>query len=151
MLGISIFTNSMIVAATLIGSALSEEFRANLFSLRGLPFIFGGIVLLSFLVWVAWKTASVIRYAVREHDVILQTGIFWRKETVQPIARIQHVEQSQGPLDKRFGLYTLKLFSAGTGHVTFQIPGLDARTAARLRRFLLERARLHPVAASGHA
>ena len=89
------------------------------------------------LAWLGHRTASVIRYAIREHDVIVQSGIFWRKETVQPIRRIQHVEQHQGPIDRRFGLYELKLFSAGTGHFTFRIPGLDAASAARIKHYLL--------------
>jgi hypothetical protein len=80
----------------------------------------------------------VIRYAIREHDVIVHAGVFWKKETVQPIRRIQHVEQHQGPIDKRYGLYELKLFSAGTGQFTFRIPGLDATAAARIKQFILE-------------
>jgi len=79
-----------------------------------------------------------VRYAIREHDVIVQSGVFWQKETLQPIRRIQHVEQHQGPVDKRFGLYELKLFSAGTGHFTFRIPGLAADAAARIRQFILD-------------
>lgn len=140
-LGLSLSFWSIILLGVLIAGAVIDPFRANLFSVRALPFIGGGAALPTFMIWFAWKSASVIRYAVREQDVIVQTGIFWRKETIQPIARIQHVEQTQGPLDKRFGLYTLKLFSAGTGHVSFQIPGLSARTAARLKRYLLEKTR----------
>ena len=90
-----------------------------------------------FIAWFAHKAASVIAYAVREHDVIVRSGVFWKKETVQPIRRIQHVEQHQGPIDKRFGLYELKLFSAGTGHFTFAIPGLDAKSAARIKQLVL--------------
>lgn len=93
---------------------------------------------LVFVAWFSHKSASVIRYAIRQHDVIVQSGVLWKKETVQPIRRIQHVEQHQGPIDKRFGLYELKLFSAGTGHFTFRIPGLDAAAAARVKQFILE-------------
>ena len=138
-LGISAAFWTLVVLGVVVANILADGLRSAVFSLRALPYIFGAAILIAFLMWVAWKSASVIRYAVREHDVIVRTGIFWRKETVQPIVRIQHVEQTQGPLEKRFGLYTLKLFSAGTGHVTFQIPGLTARTAARLKRFLLEK------------
>jgi hypothetical protein len=96
------------------------------------------IALFLFLGWFSHKSASVIRYAIREHDVIVHAGVFWKKETVQPIRRIQHVEQHQGPIDKRYGLYELKLFSAGTGQFTFRIPGLDATAAARIKQFILE-------------
>jgi membrane protein YdbS with pleckstrin-like domain len=142
-LGVSIAFWAICLLVILLAAVIIDPFGQALFAIEALPFFAGGLVVLSFAIWVSWKSASVIRYAVREADVIVQSGIFWRKETIQPIVRIQHVEQAQGPLDKRFGLYTLKLFSAGTGHVTFQIPGLSARTAARLKRFLLEKAQSH--------
>lgn len=110
----------------------------------GLPIAIASLIhglvaaLLIFLGWFSHKSASVIRYAIREHDVIVHSGVFWKKETVQPIRRIQHVEQHQGPIDKRYGLYELKLFSAGTGQFTFRIPGLDATAAARIKQFILE-------------
>jgi hypothetical protein len=93
---------------------------------------------MALLAWFVHEAASVMRYAVRERDVIVRSGVFWKKETVQPIRRIQHVEQHQGPVDKRFGLYELKLFSAGTGHFTFRIPGLDAAAASRIKQFILD-------------
>jgi uncharacterized protein len=95
------------------------------------------LCLLAFLAWFSFKSARVMRYALRQHDVIVQSGIFWKQETVQPIRRIQHIEQHQGPIDKRFGLYELKLFSAGTGDFTFRIPGLDAGSASGIRQFIL--------------
>ena len=88
-------------------------------------------------VWLPYRWASTLRYAVRQHDVIRRSGIFWRTETVQPIKRVQHVEREQGPLDKRFGLSTIKLYSAGTGNVTLRIPGLDVETSATLSRYIL--------------
>lgn len=104
----------------------------------GPGFLILGAVLafLSFVAWFAYKSASVIRYAVRQHDIIVHSGVYWKKETVQPIRRIQHVEQLQGPVDKRFGLFKLKLFSAGTGHFTFEIPGLDAERAASIKQHI---------------
>ena len=91
----------------------------------GLPSLAAGLLfilillLFVFLAWFTHRSARVMRYAVRQHDVVVRSGVFWKQETVQPIRRIQHVEQHQGPVDKRFGLYELKLFSAGTGHFTF--------------------------------
>jgi membrane protein YdbS with pleckstrin-like domain len=65
----------------------------------------GALLCLSgFLAWFLFRSAQVVRYALRQHDVIVQSGVFWKQETVQPIRRIQHIEQHQGPIDKRFGL-----------------------------------------------
>jgi hypothetical protein len=101
----------------------------------------GALLVLSWIGWVNYAYARVLRFAVREHDVIVRSGIFFRKETVQPISRVQHVERVQGPLDKRYGLAKLKLFSAGTGGVSFAIPGLALETALRLQEFILARKR----------
>ena len=139
----------VVLGVALVSEAIAFVFAtvliyAVLVPQAGLPIAFallihgGVIVLLAFLAWLARKSASVIRYAIREHDVIVRSGVFWKKETVQPIRRIQHVEQHQGPVDKRYGLYELKLFSAGTGHFTFRIPGLDANAAARIKQFILD-------------
>jgi len=43
----------------------------------------------------------------------------------------------RGPIDKWAGLAKLKLFSAGSMRETFTIPGLPLRTAARIRRYVL--------------
>lgn len=99
--------------------------------------VLGVLSLAAAIAWYAYKSASVIRYAVRDHDVIVQSGVFWKRETIQPIRRIQHVEQLQGPVARRFGLSRIKLFSAGTGHSAFEIPGLQAQTAAQVRQSLL--------------
>jgi membrane protein YdbS with pleckstrin-like domain len=133
---------SFVAAVALVAAVLlvmTPPLRAFVASVAGIPFVSLFVGLLGFIAWFPHKAAGVIRYAVREHDVIVRTGVFWRQDTIQPLRRIQHVEQAQGPLDKRAGLYTLKLYSAGTGQATFSIPGLDARTAAKLKRFLLTR------------
>lgn len=123
-----------ILVATLIAFGIADATGPGRWWLVGLVVVLG-----SALTWFRHKAASVISYSVREHDVILRNGVFWKKETVQPIARVQHVERAQGPVEKRLGLARLKLFSAGTGHVTFEIPGLDADTALRIQAFILER------------
>jgi membrane protein YdbS with pleckstrin-like domain len=111
--------------------------KAGMPLLAAIPLLAVILLLFAFLAWFTYQSACVMRYALREHDVIFRSGVFWKQETVQPIRRIQHVEQHQGPIDKRFGLYELKLFSAGTGHFTFRVPGLDEDSASRIRQFIL--------------
>jgi membrane protein YdbS with pleckstrin-like domain len=84
-----------------------------------------------------FKATRAIGYAVREHDLILKSGLFWQKEVIQPIRRIQHVELTRGPLEKRLGFANVRLFSAGSARATFTIPGLRLITAARIRRHVL--------------
>ena len=99
------------------------------------------ILVLSLLVWIdiyTWLNARIIRYALRQHDLVVRTGLFWRSETIQPLRRVQHVELTRGPLDKRYGLANIKLFSAGTGQSTFVIPGLRLNQAEKIRTYILD-------------
>lgn len=88
-------------------------------------------------------------FALREHDLIYRTGVFWRSETVQPLKRVQHVELTRGPLEKRMALASLAVYSAGSGSATFTIPGLEYTDAERLRDYLLEPAGEGAGAADG--
>lgn len=84
-----------------------------------------------------FKSARAIKYSIRDHDLVMKSGLFWQKEVIQPIRRIQHVELTRGPLEKRLGLAKIHLYSAGTSGATFTIPGLRLLTAARIRRYVL--------------
>ena len=88
-----------------------------------------------------WPVISVPRigYAVRERDIIYKSGVFWHTITAVPFNRIQHVEKSSTPLDRRFDIATLQLFTAGGAGGDLKIHGLPARTAERLRFFILEK------------
>lgn len=135
-LAVSFETVMLLVVAGILLTI--PEPRALLTSARGALVVAGALSLAALVAWFAHKSASVIRYAVREHDVIVRKGVFFKRETIQPIRRIQHVEQLQGPVARRFGLYSIRLFSAGTAHFAFEIPGLGAETAARLRQAILK-------------
>jgi membrane protein YdbS with pleckstrin-like domain len=84
-------------------------------------------------------SARAKRFAIREHDILFESGVFWRSQTIQPLNRIQHVEISNGPIDKRYGLAEIHLFSSGSGSATYVIPGLPIRVAEHLREFVLSR------------
>ena len=89
----------------------------------------------------AWPFLSVPRqgYAVRDKDIIYNSGVFWRTVTAIPFNRIQHVEKSSTPLDRRFNIATLQLFTAGGSGGDLKIYGLSAETAESLRTFILNR------------
>ncbi len=81
-------------------------------------------------------------WAMREHDLIAKSGVLWRSVTVLPIARIQHVETSHGPLERFHGIARVKLFTAGGMTADLVLLGLDLETADRLREYLVEQIRL---------
>lgn len=77
-------------------------------------------------------------YALREHDISYKSGVIFTKMVSQPILRIQHVELSRGPIDRKIGLAKLQVFSAGGALHTFEIPGLPIDEAQKIRQFILD-------------
>jgi hypothetical protein len=75
------------------------------------------------------------RYEIRPDEVDLQRGIFWVARTLVPLARIQHVDTRQGPLQRRFGLATVVFFTAAGPN---QIPELSTPVAAGVRDRIAE-------------
>lgn len=81
--------------------------------------------------WRSW------RYAERADDLLIAHGVLWRELTVVPYGRMQLVEVTSGPLDRKYGLARLQLHTAAaTTDAT--IPGLSPTEAERLRDRLTE-------------
>ncbi|MDQ3794131.1 MAG: PH domain-containing protein [Actinomycetota bacterium] len=110
------------------------------FLVRILPFLaalglFAALaVVMPDLRWRRW------RYEIREGEVDLQQGIVWVSRTLVPLARIQHVDTRQGPLQRRFGLATVVFYTAAGAN---RIPELSAPVAARVRDRIAELTREH--------
>jgi membrane protein YdbS with pleckstrin-like domain len=75
------------------------------------------------------------RYEIRPDEVDLQRGIVWVSRTLVPLARNQHVDTRQGPLQRRFGLATVVFYTAAGPN---QIPELSAPVAALARDRIAE-------------
>jgi membrane protein YdbS with pleckstrin-like domain len=86
-----------------------------------------------------WPSISIRHkgYVLREKDILYKSGVVWRTVTAVPFNRIQHVEKSSTPLDRRYGLASLQLFTAGGSGGDLKIDGLPAKTAEKLRVFIL--------------
>ena len=84
------------------------------------------------LLWPALQYKH-FRYSVREHDLLVQAGVLFRRWSAIPHSRIQHVDTRQGPLERYLGLSRLQLFTAAGVSADGSIPGLDADEAERLR------------------
>ena len=59
--------------------------------------------------WLVWPLIAYPKrgYVVRDKDLLFRKGVIWRSVTAVPFNRIQHVETSHSPLDRKFGLATL--------------------------------------------
>jgi len=93
--------------------------------------------------------ANKIAYGLFKHEIVLREGLFWVSTTALPYTRLQHVNLSQGPLERKFNLVTLKCFSAGSGMAEIDLPGINADLAEHLRQHLLSQATAsHPLSAT---
>ncbi len=78
-----------------------------------------------------------LRFGVDATGIAIERGILWRSRIALPRARIQHTDVSQGPLQRRFGVGTLKLYTAGSRYTKIELPGLAHAEAIALRDALL--------------
>jgi uncharacterized protein len=76
-------------------------------------------------------------YRVDDQGIQICRGVYWRVVINVPRSRVQHIDVSQGPLDRRYGLGTLVLYTAGTDHAKVQLGGLEHGRALRIREHLL--------------
>ncbi|MGZ9899109.1 PH domain-containing protein [Shewanella gaetbuli] len=92
------------------------------------------------IVRLIYLQSRAVCYGVFDHEFIMRKGLFWVSTTALPYTRLQHVNLSQGPVERRFSLSTLKCFSAGSGEAEIHLPGLSTQTAEHLRQHLLHQA-----------
>ena len=99
------------------------------------------VVVAAVLVW-AWiligRNQRSWKYAERDDELLVSHGIMFRELVVVPYGRMQFVDVTAGPLDRRFGLATVQLHTAAAA-TDAQIPGLVPAEAARLRDRLAAR------------
>jgi membrane protein YdbS with pleckstrin-like domain len=100
-----------------------------------------GVVGVAGVAWAFVVVGRAVRswgYAEREEDLLVTRGILFRQLVVVPYGRMQFVDVTAGPLDRRFGLSTVQLHTASAA-TDAQIPGLTPAEAARLRDRLAAR------------
>ena len=60
-------------------------------------------------------------------------GYMFYHDTIVPFGRIQHIDVDQGPIDRRYGLATLTVHTAGNHNSTVALPGLLHADALAMR------------------
>ena len=76
-------------------------------------------------------------YAVHPDGIEIRKGVIWRQAISVARSRVQHTDVSQGPLERKYGLGTLGIYTAGTDHAKVSLDGLEHETALRIRDHLL--------------
>ncbi len=84
-------------------------------------------------------------YCEREDDLLVSRGVLVKRLSVVPYGRMQFIDVIAGPVERTFGLATVRMHTAAAASDA-RIPGLTREDAARLRDNL---ARLGEARAAG--
>lgn len=76
-------------------------------------------------------------YAERDDDLLVRRGVMFSRLSVIPYGRMQFIDVTAGPLERAFGLATVKMHTAAAASDA-RIPGLERAEAERLRDRLAE-------------
>jgi len=97
--------------------------------------------LIAWLVWMSLRWPAIehrrCAYRVSALGIEIWRGVVWRSAISVPRSRVQHTDVSQGPLQRKRGLATLSIHTAGTEHSRVELPGLRKEIALEIRDFLL--------------
>jgi len=132
---------SAIVWLTL--SAIAAAADVSLHWRFGIPFgLLGGIALgwgvitVVFLVPSRWRRWG---YAFTDRELHVANGWLTRRHTVVPVSRVQHIDISQGPIERSAGVATLSLHTAGTERNLVILPGIKRERAEEIRDVIRSR------------
>lgn len=120
-------------------SLMSWLFLFSLGSLAAMrvagPHVFWSLALTPLVAWVyATLYFRATRYALHDRYLVVQSGIWTRTLEVVPVWKVQASFVRQSPLQRRLGLATLRILTAGTGlGGSVSIRDLGLQTAVELQ------------------
>ena len=108
-----------------------------------LPLLAAAVLVVVLAAAVAWWWPGVRyrhwSYVLGPDALELSSGPIVRTESVIPYFRVQHVDTSAGPIERKLGLANLKVHTASAA-TDATLPGVAAADAEAIRRHMLERA-----------
>ena len=87
----------------------------------------------AFGAWLGRRRLVRTRWRLDAQGLGLRRDLMWQLETRIPLSRVQHLDLRRGPLERRAGLATLIVHTAGTRMSAVTVSGLDEADAERLR------------------
>lgn len=93
------------------------------------------VVSVALFFWLWWLIGRRVRsygYSEREDDLLVVSGILFRRLVIVPYGRMQLVDVQAGPIDRALGVTTVQLHTAAAT-TDASIPGLLPEDAAALR------------------
>ena len=93
---------------------------------------------LAWMTVVAWKGVQHMHWTLTDDAVVFRSGWLWRNLTIAPLVKIQTVECSESPFDRRAMMARIRVDTAGASERSHRvaIPYLARETAATLHERL---------------
>lgn len=79
------------------------------------------------------------KYALRDHDIVYESGWLIFNQVVVPYNRLQYVNISQGLLMRQLNLGTIVLHTAGNDREALKISGLDYEMALKIKTIVADK------------
>jgi membrane protein YdbS with pleckstrin-like domain len=130
----AVLSFGLLITTGVLSLTADSRWLALVLGILWLPFTLA-IGLLSY----QWPTLDYrwTRYRVDDEVVEIERGVVFRSSVTVPRPRVQHLDVSQGPIQRYYGLGVLSIYTAGTEHSVVALPGLAHDVALALRDRLL--------------
>ena len=129
----------MVGAGPALGGGIPIASRA--FGLSGwLVFVVVALVWLAVIAagtWIAYRRWKATFWKLDDTGLHVKRGRLWRTEVLVPRSRVQHLDIERGPIERRYGLATLIVHTAGTRQHALRLAGLPDAEAVGLRDTLV--------------
>lgn len=126
---VAIVTAGLVVVAAVLGSSAGGGVVVG---------AVGGALALGIAAeWFVRRRITAWGYAEREEDLLVRRGVMFSRLSVVPYGRMQFIDVTAGPVERSFGLATVRMHTAAAASDA-RIPGLPRDEAARLRDRLAE-------------
>lgn len=96
------------------------------------------LLLFALIILFAYQQVRHQGYLLRQKDISYKKGWINQSFTSVPFNRVQHVEVTQGVIERKLHLATLKVYTAGGSSSDLQIPGITKTQAEKMKSFLLD-------------
>jgi uncharacterized protein len=90
-------------------------------------------------VWLGNNNWRYTQWKLDREGLHVLRGRWWKRQTLVPHSRVQHLDIERGPLERRTGLASLNVHTAGTRAQAVTVPGLLDADAVALRNALVPR------------
>lgn len=133
--------NMILLFVPLFIAAASIAFALSDWPYRGPALgIFGGLLLFAIIMMPARRFMQ-WGYQMDQERLRVVRGYLFHVDTIVPFVRVQHIDVSQGPIERIFGVSTLTVHTAGTHNSVVDLPGLEPDRAAAMRDAIRARIR----------